>query len=72
LGIFCSVFKHVFSDLDRSATRIVRTDWKIREEIPDLERDRFRKEKKKARFRALIPCGEFLNSYFSILFQNNS
>jgi len=42
LGFFCSVFRHVFSDLDRSATRIVRTDWKIREEIPNPERDKDR------------------------------
>jgi len=41
--VFSDMF---FSDLDRSANRIVRTEWKIREEIPDLERDRFRKEKK--------------------------
>jgi len=40
--VFSNMF--FFSDLDRCATRIVRTNWKIREEIPDPERDRFRKE----------------------------
>ena len=45
---FCSIFRYFFffSDLDRSANRIVRKYWKIREEILDPERDRFRKEKK--------------------------